>query len=72
MSRAWPANYAGVCGNCGKRFEVGTMVTRDSTGVVEEQCLDRGDNLLARPSQELRAMACTSCWMVHAPGQTEC
>ena len=72
---SWAAKYPGICGACGERFEVGTEVRwGEGATVIEEDCslASMGAALLAQSADEIRAMRCTKCWLVHGKGQVEC
>jgi hypothetical protein len=73
---AWPAFYRGRCNQCGRVFEVGTMVRYEQGRIVEDECDSTAPEEAASmgPNERrvYREQMCPKCFTVHAPGQEGC
>jgi hypothetical protein len=71
---SWPARWAGKCGACGEHFEKGADVTwGEGATVVEVNCSGASPAAeLAQSAEEIRAMRCTKCWLVHPKWRVDC
>lgn len=75
LSKAFPANFAGICKGCGERFEVGANIRYVEGEVQADECCgsveplkDREEDVtLFSPAEvaRARAEACPRCFVSH-------